>query len=570
MPVQVLTSQQIAQYGHFAGEPSQIQLVKYFHLDDRDIKNVQSFYADHTRLGFAVQLGTVRFLGTFLTNLDEIPHSVVSYVAKQINTEAEELANYGKRSQRRHKQVICQLYGYQNFHQSHLLFVLMRQIYNRAWLTQEKYLVLFDFATSWLVHHQVLLPGATVLERWLARIVNRAELRLWSRISTAIDEKQREQLESLLNIDEESRFSKLELLRRSATRFSAPAIKESADRLAQIRSISVDKTHFTYVPVGHMKALARYGTTAWASAIEDLSDDHKLAVLLATFLELEAANQDEVIDLVILNIASKFKTAEKEGLKTRLKALALVDRATLQLCTVCNYVLDDNILGHQLRQEIFGEIPKAELQQAVTSIQNETSPHAPTYYNLLNDSYRSLRICLPVLLKTLNFEGVAASEDVLAAWNFLYELDFSRPRPNLQDAPLEIISKSAWRAVIFDNDKQIDRRYYTFCVLQKLISTLQRRDVFIAPSHRWQDQRAQLLRGEAWQKVRNQVSLALGKTTNGEVEVKKLAKQLDSLYRQVAKRFGKNEAISIKREDDYEQISLTNPSPYQKVATLND
>lgn len=247
MPVQLLTSKQVAQYGHFAGEPSQIQLARYFHLDDRDLKNVQSFYADHTQLGFAVQLGTVRFLGTFLTDLDEIPSSVVSNVAKQINVEAEEFVNYGKRSQRRHKQVICQLYGYQNFHQSPLPFILMRQIYSRAWLTQEKYLVLFDFATSWLIHHQVLLPGATVLKRWLARIVNRAELRLWNQISETIDEKQREQFESLLEVEEGSRFSKQELLRRSATRFSSPAIKESLERLAQIRSIEVDRTKLTNV-----------------------------------------------------------------------------------------------------------------------------------------------------------------------------------------------------------------------------------------------------------------------------------------------------------------------------------
>lgn len=568
MPVQLLTSEQIAQYGHFAGEPSQIQLTRYFHLDDRDLKNVRSFYADHTRLGFAVQLGTVRFLGTFLTDLDEIPSSVISNVAKQINVEAEAFVNYGKRSQRRHKQVICQLYGYQNFHQSPLPFILMRQIYSRAWLTQEKYLALFDFATSWLVHHQVLLPGATVLERWLARIINRAELRVWNRISETINETQRKQFESLLEVDEGSRFSKLELLRRSANRYSSPAIKESLERLAQIRSIGVARTQLTNVPIGHLKALARYGTSAWAAAIEDLSLNHKLSVLWATILELEAVVQDEVIDLVILNIAKKFNTAEKEGLKRRVKALALVDRATFQLCIVCSYVLDETILGHQLRQEIFNEIPKTELQQAVATIQNETSPHAPTYYNLLNDSYRSLRIYLPALLKTVKFEGVTASEDVLAAWNFLYELDFGQPRPNLQDAPLGTIAKSAWKAVVFDNNKQVDRRYYTFCVLQKLISTLQRRDIFIAPSHRWQDQRTQLLQGRAWQKVRSQVSLALGKTTNGEIEVQKLAKQLDSLYRQVAKRFGENASISIKRENDYERISLANPSPLPESSQL--
>ena len=86
---------------------------------------------------------------------------------------------------------------------------------------------------------------------------------------------------------------------------------------------------------------------------------------------------------------------------------------------------------------------------------------------------------------------------------------------------------------------------------------MQRRDVFIAPSRRWQDQRTQLLSGDAWEKVRPQVCAALGKTTDGEKEVEKLAQQLDKLYRQVVKRFADNKAVSIKKEDDHERISLS-------------
>ena len=43
---------------------------------------------------------------------------------------------------------------------------------------------------------------------------------------------------------------------------------------------------------------------------------------------------------------------------------------------------------------------------------------------------------------------------------------------------------------------------------------------------------------------------------DGKKEMKQLADQLDHLYRRVAKRFTENKAVTIKREGEYERISL--------------
>jgi hypothetical protein len=79
MPVSFLSPAQRDNYGRYPDNLSPELITNHFFLDDQDCEWIARKRGDFSRLGYALQLTTVRFLGTFFTDLTNVPQAVARF-----------------------------------------------------------------------------------------------------------------------------------------------------------------------------------------------------------------------------------------------------------------------------------------------------------------------------------------------------------------------------------------------------------------------------------------------------------------------------------------------------------
>lgn len=203
-------SEREAAYGRFVGTPSRAELERFFFLDDADKRLVAKRRGDRNRVGFALQLGTVRFLGLFLADPTDVPTEVVAYVAEQVGVgNASCLDGYTRRRATRfeHTAEIVAEYGYRDF--AAVEKKLVQWLDDLAWTTGDGPTALFVGAVGWLRERLVLLPGLTTLRRLVGRVRDEVMQRLWDLLAALVSSRQARLLERLLIVADGSRVSDL-------------------------------------------------------------------------------------------------------------------------------------------------------------------------------------------------------------------------------------------------------------------------------------------------------------------------------------------------------------------------
>ena len=556
MAVSFLTTAQRDRYGRYPDVVTPNDLSRCFHLSDDDRAQIMSCRGHHNRLGFALQLSTVRYLGTFLDDPIAVPSSVLQSLSQQLAIHTlDGLQSYRKGEQREeHVTKIRKRYGYGDITEPRVGFRMTRWLYGVCWTGTERLGALFDRATAWLLAHKILLPGVTTLERFVVSVRVRVEVRLYQQLKRGITLQQKDQLQRLLLVPEGDRVSLLDQIRSGPTRISGPAIRAAIDRLNAVRALGITVPTEARIPSSRIASLARFANRAKAQAISRMPTARRIATLVAFVHCLEATAQDEVLEVLEMLLGDLFGKAITADKKARLRTLKDLDQSAAALAEACHFLLDPDVPDESLRKKVFAKIPRAALENALERVSVLIRPPDDVYYQELSEHYRSVRGYLPHVLTHISFEAAPAGRPLLAACDWLRDQQ-DRNKPD-NNAPREVIDK-AWRRYVIQKDDRVDIRAFTFCVLSHLQTAIHRRDLFTRPSWRYADPRANLLSDAEWEATRPIVCRTLGLPPDPQPILESLAVELDKTYREVARRLPDNPDVRFEKVKGKEELILT-------------
>lgn len=569
MPVSFVSTDRQDAYARYGEVPDRAQLDRFFHLSATDRELISKRRGPHNRLGFAVQLGTVRFLGVFLPDPTAVPADVAEYVACQLGiVDWRVLREYPRDGTNRlHASEIRAAFGYRDFSHKDSRAAFDGWLQARVQIGAERPSVLFDLATAWLLEAKILLPRPSTLMRVIAQAREESNTGVWDALAMMPDPAQRARLEALVVVEPGSRSSELDRLRRAPTRVSAAGLLGALTRVEEIRALGVGGLDVSQVPPSRVAALARYGVVAKAQTVARMGEQRRVATLLAVAQRLETAATDDALDLLDQVLTGLLAQADRAGKKERARAQPAIDSAALALSKAVQVLLGSPSGDvAELWDAISRQVSRGELETAVATLSQLDVVPVDAHMNDLMSRYASTRRFLPALLRIMQFGAGPGGEPALEAFTALNRLE-GRHSIRVDEVPTELAT-GMWRQRIEGDSGQLDRRSYTFLVLEKLRDGLRRRDVFAPGSDRWGDPRAKLLEGAAWEAARPTVAAGYGHHLDAHHQIDALAAELDDAYLAVAGRIGENPAVRIEATGGNARPVLTPLDRLEEPASL--
>src|SRR6266581_3556094 len=526
----------------------QDDLAVYFFLSDDDEHEVNRQREPFNRLGYALQLCTLRYLGFVPTDFKATPEVVVAFVAEQLGIAPHVLALYdNRRTQSDHRRYVR---AYLGFRQATPLdvYALQTWLVARA-LEHDKPTLLLQLACEKLHRERIVRPGVTRLERFVATAREKAHEETFRQLTPLLTDERKTLLDGLLQPDATTGRTLLSWLRQEAVSHAASHIIATLTKIVFLHDAGVDQWNLASLNPNRAKWLAQIGWKSTNQSLQRMAPERRYPVLVAFLQQALLHHTDVTVELFDQCVWGCHSEAQQE-LEDYRKAMARSTNDKLKLFRELGHVLlDDDIEDLDVRAVSFERVPKKILREALEETQGLIRPRPDDAIDFLGKRYSYLRQFVPLFLQTLTLRAQGPDDTVLRAVEVIRDLDrVPTRRPVPKNAPLALVT-DAWRPYIREPDGEISRRYYELCTLWHLRSALRSGRVWVEHSRRYADPDTYLIPPAEWPTLRLEVIRQTGAPSDGLKRLEAREAELETCMAQVEKLLARKDS-HIRVEDD--------------------
>jgi TnpA family transposase len=358
-----------------------------------------------------------------------------------------------------------------------------------------------------------------------------AQEAIYQALQPLLKQEQCQFLDSLLEVDDELKRTRLSWLQRTPTGNNTKQILETLEKIDFLQQQGVGAWNLNMLNPNRINYLAKIGARATNQYLKRAPQFRRYPVLI-TFLKQSLYNfVDDLIEMFDQRLWELHNAAKRTFEADRLQATKTINEKLTTLHKIGQILLDAEVDDQKVRTTTFEYITPAKLETALGETKQLIRPENDAYVDYFGKFYPRIRRFSSHFLSTLKFYSRSNDQGLLQALALVREIHAGTRRKLPDTAPTEFIPDT-WRSYVIDAEG-FNRRYYELAALWILRQQLRSGDVYLSHSRRFSTLESYFMSKEEWQEQRQETVTLLGTPIDATVRLAQREAELLRLIEQV-------------------------------------
>jgi TnpA family transposase len=468
----------------FGVPDDEASLFRFYSLSEDDRDFILSKRGARNQLGIAVQISLLRYPGFGLRLDEDVPLSLVKFLAQQTGAAWSVFQDYARRDATR-RQHFGEAAGHLGLRvctiedRRHLLTCAANEA-----MSTDKSSTIITALLQYLRDNKIVLPAPSSLER--IGIAGRARSRRLSAdaMITGLDPAKAAYLDTLLVNDPLLKRSRIAWLREWGEAPSAANLMAILDRLTYVRAIGLDPQISERVSEWRFRQMAHEGTAAPAFLLVEYGPRRRHATIIAQLLDLQTRLSDAAVGMFVRLLLGLFTKARK-GIERRYQATAREVASLMRMLSSTIEVLTEARGAKKDPFEALDHTIGWDRLLAAKPMAEELGKKADEDPLIkAAERYMTVRRFAPKFLESFAFKASSEKNPLLSALELLKRLNRD-PHKSIPEKPSLSFLPKAWQRLVMKNGC-VDRRLYEIATLAVLCRRLASGDIWIEGTKNFQ------------------------------------------------------------------------------------